>query len=82
MSPDRPEAGGDERDDEFTEMPGPCLKNPGTPPQFPQRDTTAVASYAAGTGPQRRAGPGFPACEPWCDCGRQAAVPVAATLPE
>jgi hypothetical protein len=49
MSPGQAGAGGDERDDELT-------GEPGAAPQLPQQDTTGVAGYAAGTGPQRRAG--------------------------
>ena len=33
--------------------------NPGAPPRLPQQDTTGEAGYVAGTGPRRRAGPGF-----------------------
>ena len=33
--------------------------NPGAPARLPQQDTTGEAGYVAGTGPQRRAGPGF-----------------------
>ena len=69
--------------------------NPGAPPRLPQQDTTGEAGYVAGTGLQRRAGPGFStrvagrpgigwsAHQPGRPLrGRQAAVPVAATLPE
>ena len=33
--------------------------DPGAPPRLPRQDTTGEAGYVAGTGPQRRAGPGF-----------------------
>ena len=58
MSLDRPGAGGDERDDEFTEVLDACPREPRRAAQLPQQDTTGEASYVAGPG-QRRAGPGF-----------------------
>jgi len=47
VSLDRPGAVGDERDDEFTGVPGPCLQEPRRAAQFPQRALPAAARLAS-----------------------------------
>ena len=59
MSLDRPRAGGDERDDEFTEVLDPCLREPGAPPRLPQQDTTGEAVTSPGQGRSAAPARGF-----------------------
>jgi hypothetical protein len=58
MSPDRPGTGGDERDDEFTEMLDPVPPGTLRAARLPQQDTTGVVGYVAGTGPAAPRRPG------------------------